>query len=131
MAKGRTKKRGESSADKRLERMRERIHAAESALNSTVFGRLLDYVSVHICEGVEGEPKPLFACVDGDHGLVFANPFVTAHNELSEPEWRYVLAHQLAHLALNHCEGSKIRHAAPWNIACCCAADSLLRALQI
>jgi predicted metal-dependent peptidase len=96
-----------------------------------VLGRLLDHVVVHVCDGSAFEPKPLFGCVDAASGVVFLNPDVAAQNELSVNEWRYVLAHLLAHLALNHSDRGALMEPVAWNMASCNAANDLLHTLKV
>jgi predicted metal-dependent peptidase len=119
------------SEDKRRARMRERIYQAAQALTWSVFGRLLDHVAVHICDGSANEAVPQFGCVDSANGVVFLNPNVPGQSERTMEEWQYILAHQLGHLALNHAERGQALERVPWNIASCSAVDDLLRKLRL
>ncbi len=117
--------------DKRFARMRERIHEAAGALTGSALGRILDHVAVHVSDGSANEATPFFGCVDAENAVVFLNPIVSAQNERTAEEWQYILAHQLAHLALNHAARGAGRERVAWNIAACAAADDLVRTLRL
>jgi predicted metal-dependent peptidase len=119
------KKTQKTPAELRLERMRRHIEEAQWELRRTLFGPLLEEVVV------EEWSDPLFGCVDAAQGVVYLNPTVRKENELTVPQWTYVLAHQLLHLGLNHVARGRDLDRLPWNLACDCVADRLLRALKI
>ncbi|TMR92017.1 DUF2201 family putative metallopeptidase [Nonomuraea basaltis] len=54
------------------------------------------------------------AAVSAEAGEIYVNPL--AHH--SEPEWRFVLAHEMLHAALRHGERCGLRDPYLWNVAC-------------
>src|SRR5437870_1379003 len=111
----------------RLERTRARIWGARRRLARSLLGPLFAAVLIEECEDLEREP--LLACVDPSQGVIWLNPHRRA--ELGEPEWTFVLAHELLHLGLNHADRRGHREALVWNLACDHAADNLLHSFKI
>ncbi|WP_216216470.1 vWA domain-containing protein [Amycolatopsis aidingensis] len=54
------------------------------------------------------------AAVSPEHGEIYVNP----HVDLTEQEWRFVLAHEMLHAALRHDLRAKGRDPYLWNVAC-------------
>ncbi|GLY07404.1 MULTISPECIES: hypothetical protein [Actinoplanes] len=54
------------------------------------------------------------AAVSADAGEIYLNPW----RSLSEQEWRFVLAHELLHVALRHQDRAGGRDPFLWNVAC-------------
>ncbi|WP_433794430.1 DUF2201 family putative metallopeptidase [Actinoplanes sp. CA-252034] len=54
------------------------------------------------------------AAVSAEAGEIYVNPWRT----LSEDEWRFVLAHELLHVALRHADRCGGRDPYLWNVAC-------------
>ncbi|WP_425319626.1 DUF2201 family putative metallopeptidase [Actinoplanes philippinensis] len=54
------------------------------------------------------------AAVSAEAGEIYVNPWRT----LSEEEWRFVLAHELLHVALRHADRGGGRDPYLWNVAC-------------
>jgi predicted metal-dependent peptidase len=121
------KKKQATKGETRLQKARERIRGAEWRLWRSIFGSLLDAVVVEVCEGAPHDP--LIASVDPWHGVIRVNPH--RRPELGEAEWTFVIAHQLAHLALRHADRRLDRDPLLWNLACDHAADNLLQALKL
>lgn len=117
----------EDQKESRLARTRERIWGARKRLGKSLLGPLLGHVQVLECEGKEGDPE--LAWVDIGQGVVWLNPH--KRQELGEPEWTFVLAHQLLHLGLSHSARREGREPRAWNLACEYAADNLLHAFKI
>lgn len=110
-----------------MARARARIWGARGRLAKSLLGPLLTHVQVIECEGKEGDPE--LACVDPAQGVVWVNPH--KRQELGEPEWMFILAHQLLHLGLSH-EGRRDgREPRAWNLACEHAVDNMLHAFKI
>lgn len=108
-----------------LDRGRERIYEATSALRRTLFGPLLDKVKLTEC--TTGDPA--ITCVDPGQALIWLNPL--AKGDLSADQWMFAIAHQLLHLGLGHEPRRHLRDPLLWNVACEIAADSLLFHLRI
>jgi predicted metal-dependent peptidase len=121
------RKEARNRKDERLERTRARIWGARGRLERSILGPLLEHVTVGECEGKEGEPQ--IAAVDPAAGTVWLNPH--HRGELGEPEWTFILAHQLLHLGLNHAARREHRDPLLWNVACDHAADNLLHAFKL
>jgi predicted metal-dependent peptidase len=121
-------KSGEKSKQQsRLEKTRARIWGARAWLRRSLLGPLLDAVRIEECEGKEGDP--LIACVDAEQAAIWLNPH--RRPELGEPEWTFILAHQLLHLGLNHAARRLHRDPLLWNAACDTVADHLLHSFKI
>ena len=110
-----------------LEKTRKRIWGARARLDKTLLGPLLGHVRLVECGGVESDPE--VACVDTAQGVVWVNPH--KRHDLGEPEWTFVLAHQLLHLGLGHGPGRQNREPKAWNLACEHAADNMLYAFKV
>ncbi|BCY06856.1 hypothetical protein [Actinoplanes sp. L3-i22] len=54
------------------------------------------------------------AAVSAEAGEIYVNPV----RRLSEPEWRFVLAHEMLHAALRHADRAGHRDPYLWNVAC-------------
>ncbi|KAB8197956.1 hypothetical protein FH608_000055 [Nonomuraea phyllanthi] len=54
------------------------------------------------------------AAVSAEAGEIYVNPLA----QLSEEEWRFVLAHEMLHAALRHGERCGMREPYLWNVAC-------------
>ncbi|MEV4636725.1 hypothetical protein AB0J80_05155 [Actinoplanes sp. NPDC049548] len=54
------------------------------------------------------------AAVSAEAGEIYLNPL----RRLDEPEWRFVLAHEMLHAALRHGERTGTRDPYLWNVAC-------------
>lgn len=121
----RNKKEGQKES--RLERARKRIWSARQSVGKTMLGPLLEHVRIVECAGDNGDPE--LACVDTAQGVVWLNPHT--QRDLAEPEWTFVLAHQLLHLGLGHGPGRQQRDPRAWNLACEHAADAMLHAFKI
>ena len=117
----------QAQKETQLEKTRKRIWGAKARLDKTLLGPLLRHVRLVECEGVENDPE--IACVDPAQGVVWMNPH--KRHDLGEPEWMFVLAHQLLHLGLGHGPGRMEREPKAWNLACEHAADNMLYALKI
>ena len=121
------KKDKEDQKQTRLARTRERIRGARKRLAKSLLGPLLGHVQVLECPGQEGDPD--LAWIDCAQGGVWLNPH--KRQELGEPEWTFVLAHQLLHLGLRHESRREGREPRAWSLACEHAADNLLHAFKI
>ncbi len=117
----------EGQKETKLEKARKRLWGARTRLGKSLLGPLLDHVRVVECEGKEGDPE--MACVDTAQGVVWVN--LHKRHELGEPEWTFVLAHQLLHLGLGHGPNRAGRDPRVWNLACEHAADNMLHAFKI
>lgn len=117
----------EDQKETRLERTRKRLWGARTRLGKSLLGPLLDHVRVVECEGKEGDPE--MACVDAAQGVIWINPH--KRHDFGEPEWTFVLAHQLLHLGLSHGARRESRDPRVWNLACEHAADNMLHAFKI
>ena len=117
----------EKQKETQLDKTRKRIAGAKVRLDHTLLGPLLRHVRVVECSGVESDPE--MACTDPAQGVVWLNPH--RRHDLGEPEWAFVLAHQLLHLGLGHGLGRMERDPKAWNLACEYAADNLLYAFKI
>jgi len=117
----------EKQKETQLEKTRKRIAGARVRLGKTLLGPLLQHVRFVECDG--GESDPEMACVDTAQGVIWLNPY--KRHDLGEPEWAFVLAHQLLHLGLGHGAGRQNRDPRAWNLACEHAADNMLYAFKI
>ncbi|WP_430784964.1 vWA domain-containing protein [Actinoplanes sp. G11-F43] len=54
------------------------------------------------------------AAVSAEAGEIYVNPW----RSLSEDEWRFVLAHEMLHVALRHADRGGARDPYLWNVAC-------------
>ena len=54
------------------------------------------------------------AAVSASAGEIYVNPL----RQMSEPEWRFVLAHEMLHAALRHGDRAGPRDPQLWNVAC-------------
>jgi len=121
------KRNKDGQKESRLSRTRERIWGARRRLARSLLGPMLDHVQVLECDGREGDPE--LAYMDPAQGVVWVNPH--KRQELGEPEWTFVLAHQLLHLGLGHGTRREGREPRAWNLACEHAADNMLHAFKI
>lgn len=117
----------EQQKETQLEKTRKRIAGARVRLGKTLLGPLLQHARIAECDGKESDPE--MACTDPAQGVIWLNPH-TRH-DLGEPEWAFVLAHQLLHLGLGHGPGGVGRDPRTWNLACEHAADNMLYAFKI
>jgi predicted metal-dependent peptidase len=111
----------------KVEKARKRIWGARARLQRSLLGPLLDNVHLEWCEGKESDP--FLACVDPEQGVIWVNPH--HRGELGEPEWVFILGHQLLHLGLNHGPRRRERDPLLWNLACDHAADNLLHSFKL
>src|ERR1051326_5381122 len=118
---------GKNTKESRSDKARVRIWGARRRLERSLLGPLLGNVRVIECEGKAEDP--LLACVDPEQGVVWVNPH--QRSELGEPEWTFVLGHQLLHLGLNHGSRRLDRDPLLWNLACEHAVDNLLHSFKL
>lgn len=117
----------EKQKETQLEKTRKRVAGARVRLTKTLLGPLMQHVRLVECDG--GESDPEMACTDPAQGVIWFNPH--KRHDLGEPEWAFVLAHQLLHLGLGHGPGRQGRDPRAWNLACEHAADNMLYAFKI
>lgn len=117
----------QAQKETQLEKTRKRIWGAKMRLDKTLLGPLLRHVRLIECGGTENDPE--MACVDTAQGVVWINPH--KRHDLGEPEWTFVLAHQLLHLGLGHGPGRGNREPKAWNLACEHAADNMIYAFKV
>ncbi|MEV0898524.1 hypothetical protein [Actinoplanes sp. NPDC049802] len=68
-----------------------------------------------VADGVLAQSQGIsIAAVSAEAGEIYVNPW----RSLSEPEWRFVLAHELLHVALRHADRVGGRDPYLWNVAC-------------
>ena len=123
------RKQKETKKETRLERTRRHIEGAQRRLQRSLLQPLLSHVTIAECDGKDENKDPLLACVDPEQGVAWLNPH--RRQELGEPEWTFVLAHQLLHLGLNHAVRREKRDPFIWNLACDIAANHLLLSFKI
>ncbi|MES2464335.1 MAG: peptidase [Armatimonadota bacterium] len=119
----------QTKKESRLDRTRRHIEGAQRRLHRSLLGPLLAHITIVECDGNDENKEPMLACVDPEQGAIWINPH--RRQELGEPEWTFVLAHQLLHLGLNHGPRRENREPFLWNIACDTAIFNLLAAFKI
>ncbi|GGN05412.1 hypothetical protein FHR83_001402 [Actinoplanes campanulatus] len=68
-----------------------------------------------VADGVLAQSQGIaIAAVSAEAGEIYVNP----RRSLSEEEWRFVLAHELLHVALRHADRVGGRDPYLWNVAC-------------
>ncbi|GGN75664.1 hypothetical protein GCM10010112_47140 [Actinoplanes lobatus] len=68
-----------------------------------------------VADGVLAQSQGIaIAAVSAEAGEIYVNPW----RSLSEEEWRFVLAHELLHVALRHADRVGGRDPYLWNVAC-------------
>ena len=71
------------------------------------------------------------ACPHHGFGVITSTGDIHVHStrRLTPPEWSYVIAHQLLHLAMGHFQEKY--HAYLWNMACCASVTRFLKSLKV
>ncbi len=111
--------------EKDLKKSAERIQRAwEDLRKHVLFGPLVHRAKLRII-GYEPQIPAMFATVGGN-GDIFANPY---NFPRTIPEWVFILAHALLHLAFGHTK--QIGRGILWNIACDCVVNEFLARMKI
>ncbi|MEI6233555.1 MAG: hypothetical protein WCT04_10915 [Planctomycetota bacterium] len=118
-------KKGVVLDEKDLKKSAERITKAWEELRKHVLmGPLVQRAKLRII-GYEPQVAGMFATVQGN-GEIFANPY---NHPRTIPEWTFVLAHTLLHLAFGHTH--QAGRGMVWNIACDCVVNEFLSRMRI
>ena len=111
--------------EKDLRKSAERIERAWEELRKHVLmGPLVQRAKLRVI-GYEPQTAGMFATVQGN-GEIFANPY---NHPRTIPEWTFVLAHCLLHLAFGHTH--QAGRGMLWNVACDCVVNEFLARMKI
>ena len=111
--------------EKDLKKSAERIDRAWEELRKHVLmGPLVHRAKLRVI-GYQPQTVQMF-CTVGANGEIFANPY---NHPRTIPEWVFVLAHALLHLAFGHTR--QAGRGILWNIACDCVVNEFLARMKI